>query len=77
MVPVFDPLTFHWYEGAVPPLIGLAVNITEVPTQTGFADAEIVMLTGKSGSITTDTDPEEKPPGGGEKKTARKNSSVA
>jgi hypothetical protein len=30
-VPEFEPLTFHWYEGVVPPLTGVAVNETEAP----------------------------------------------
>jgi len=32
-VPTFAPFTFHWYVGAVPPLVGVAVNVTEVPAQ--------------------------------------------
>ena len=27
------PFTFHWYEGVLPPLVGVAVNVTEVPAQ--------------------------------------------
>jgi hypothetical protein len=30
-VPAFVPFTFHWYEGAVPPFVGTAVNVTLVP----------------------------------------------
>ena len=30
-------------------MTGLAVNVTEVPSQTGFADAAIVTLTGNGG----------------------------
>ena len=30
-VPAFVPLTFHWYEGVVPPLVGVAVKVTDVP----------------------------------------------
>jgi hypothetical protein len=33
LVPVFDPLTFHWKAGVVPPLTGVAVNVTDVPEQ--------------------------------------------
>ena len=33
LVPVFTPFNFHWYEGAVPPLTGVAVKVTEVPAQ--------------------------------------------
>jgi hypothetical protein len=48
-VPTFTPFNFHWYVGVVPPLVGVAVNVTEVPEQTGFADAAILILTGKFG----------------------------
>ena len=40
------PFTFHRYEGAAPPFVGVAVNVTEAPWQNGFADAEIETLTG-------------------------------
>ena len=30
-------------------MVGLAVKVTEVPEQTGFADAAILILTGKFG----------------------------
>ena len=30
--------------GVVPPLVGVAVNVTEVPAQTGFAEAAIETL---------------------------------
>ena len=40
---------YHWYTGAVPPLIGVAVNFTLVPAQTGLASAEMVTPAGKSG----------------------------
>ena len=33
----------------VPPLTGVAVNVTEVPAQTGLADAAIDILTGSNG----------------------------
>ena len=42
-------LTFHWYSGAAPPLTGLAVKVTEVPVQTGFAEAAMETLTGRFG----------------------------
>jgi hypothetical protein len=32
LVPTLAPLSFHWYVG-VPPLVGVAVNVTEVPEQ--------------------------------------------
>lgn len=40
-VPTFTPFSFHWYDGVVPPLVGVAVKVTEVPEQIvlpGFAD---------------------------------------
>jgi hypothetical protein len=43
------PFTFHWYAGDVPPLTSVAVKVTEVPAQTGFAEAEIETLTGRVG----------------------------
>ena len=46
------PLTFHCQAGDVPPLVGVAVNVNEVPAQTGFADGVIDTLTGKIGSTT-------------------------
>jgi len=30
-VPTLFPLIFHWYEGALPPLEGVAVKVTDVP----------------------------------------------
>ena len=48
------PLTFHWYEGVVPPFVGVAVKVTDVPEQTGFAEGEIEMFTGRPGLIVTD-----------------------
>jgi hypothetical protein len=45
-VPTLAPFTFHWYTGAVPPLIEVPVNVTEVPGQTGFAEGEIQMPAG-------------------------------
>jgi len=47
LVPALVPLTFHWYDGVVPPLAGVAVNVTDVPAQTGFAPAAMVTLTGR------------------------------
>ena len=43
------PFTFHWYAGVFPPLVGVAEKVTEVPAQTGFADAPIETLTGRFG----------------------------
>lgn len=39
-MPVFTPFSFHWYDGVVPPLVGVAVNVTDVAEQIvlpGFA----------------------------------------
>ena len=33
----------------VPPLVGVAVNVTDVPEHTGFAEAETETLTGRLG----------------------------
>ena len=49
MVPALVPLTFHWYAGVVPPLVGVAVKVTDVPAQTGFAPAATDTLTGDGG----------------------------
>ena len=35
--------------GVVPPLVGVAEKVTEVPAQTGLLDGEIKTLTGKLG----------------------------
>ena len=35
--------------GVKPPLTGVAVKVTAVPSQTGLAEAEIVTLTGNTG----------------------------
>ena len=33
---------YHWYAGVVPPLIGVAVKVTNVPAQTGLVFGAIV-----------------------------------
>jgi hypothetical protein len=43
------PFTFHWYAGFTPPFAGVAVNVTEVPAQTGLAEAAMEMLAGRFG----------------------------
>jgi hypothetical protein len=41
-VPALIPFTFHWYDG-LPPLTGVAVNVTEVPAHIApEGNAEIV-----------------------------------
>ena len=37
--PAAAPLTLHAYEGALPPLVGVAVNVTDAPAQLGFVPA--------------------------------------
>ena len=50
LVPAFTPFTCHWYAGVVPPLVGVAVNVTLLPAQMVVAGlAAILTLTGKLG----------------------------
>ena len=44
-VPALVPFTFHWYEGVVPPLVGVAVKVTDEPEAAGLVPAVIAMLT--------------------------------
>ena len=44
LLPLFDPFTFHWYEGDVPPFTGVAVKLTVAPAQIVVADAVIDTL---------------------------------
>ena len=46
---ILVPPFFHWYTGVEPPLVGMAVYVTFVPTQTGLDDALIELLTGRIG----------------------------
>ena len=47
MVPTFVPLSFHWYAGVVPPLVGVAVNVTLVPEQIALsASLEVIATDG-------------------------------
>jgi hypothetical protein len=45
-VPAFDPLILHWYAGVVPPLTGVAVNVTEVPAQIAVAGFAAIVTPG-------------------------------
>ena len=45
-VPTVIVFLYHWYTGINPPLVGVAVNVTEVPGQTGFAEGEMDMPAG-------------------------------
>ena len=45
---MLTPPFFHWYVGVVPPFVGVAVNITDVPEQiapAGFADILTLAVT--------------------------------
>jgi hypothetical protein len=53
LVPVFIPLTFHWYTGLLPPLIGVAVKLIGVPGQTAVAGEETIVTDGTTDGFTT------------------------
>lgn len=44
LVPTFEPFTFHWYDGLVPPFVGFAVKVTFAPAHIVVALAAIVTL---------------------------------
>ena len=46
-VPTLIPFTFHWYAGKGPPLLGVAVMVTDDPGQKGLADAAMVIPAGR------------------------------
>jgi hypothetical protein len=50
-VPALTPLIFHWYAG-VPPSVGVAVNVTEVPAQIAPDGAAVMLTAGVSGEVT-------------------------
>ena len=48
--PTLAPFSFHWYTGVVPPLVGVAVKVTEVPAQMVVPGlAAMLTLTGRFG----------------------------
>ena len=49
LLPALVPFTFHWYWGDVPSLAGVAVKVTELPEQKGFADATMDIPTSRFG----------------------------
>jgi hypothetical protein len=52
LLPTFKPFTLHWYNGDEPPLVGVAVNVTELPAQIVFPGfAEILTEGVKMGFI--------------------------
>ena len=52
LVPTFAPFTFHWYTGAAPPLVGVAVKVTDVPGHIVVADAP-TLTEGTGAGVTT------------------------
>jgi hypothetical protein len=44
-VPSFVPFTRHWYEGVVPALVGVAVNVTLAPAHIVLSASFDAMLT--------------------------------
>lgn len=42
-VPAFNPSTFHWYVGEVPPLVAVAVNVMDDPAQP-WLDPEVTAM---------------------------------
>jgi hypothetical protein len=51
-VPTFTPFTFHWNTGEDPPFVDVAVYVTGIPWHTGFTEAAMERLTGRSVLIT-------------------------
>jgi hypothetical protein len=43
------PFLNHWYTGVDPPLVGVAVKVTELPAQQGLFDTVIRIETGAEG----------------------------
>jgi hypothetical protein len=52
--PTALPLRYHWYVGEVPPLTGVAVNVTFAPEQIGFTEAAIETLAVRVGLTNTE-----------------------
>jgi hypothetical protein len=54
LVPTTLPFFFHWNTGVLPPLVGVAVNVTLVPGHiVPVGEAAILTLTGWLGLIVT------------------------
>ncbi len=51
-MPTFPPFSFHWYEGVPPPLVGVAVNVTLVPTQILLPGAAAMLTEGVTVAVT-------------------------
>jgi ribosomal protein L25 (general stress protein Ctc) len=54
-VPAAVPLTVHEYEGALPPLVGEAVKVTDAPAQVGLEPVVRAMLTAGADGVDTVT----------------------
>jgi len=52
-VPTLTPFTFHWYDGLVPPCVGVAVKVTDVPGQMGVAGSATMETAGVNTGFTT------------------------
>ena len=51
LVPAFTPFTFHWYDGVLPPLVGVAVNVTAEPGQK-LVDGVVMLTAGVTAPLT-------------------------
>jgi hypothetical protein len=45
----------HWYVGAIPPLLGRAVNVTDVPAQIAPTGLELIVTDGFTMGFTVNT----------------------
>ncbi len=54
-VPAAVPFTVHAYEGALPPLVGVAVKVTDAPAQVGLEPVVRAMLTAEADGAFTVT----------------------
>ena len=50
--PIFTPFFFHWYPGIDPPLVGVAVNVTDVPEQIVVPGAAAIVTDGTKTGLT-------------------------
>ena len=55
LVPTFTPFFFHWKDGLVPPLNGIAVNVMEAPPQLVESGAVAITLAGGEAVTVTST----------------------
>jgi hypothetical protein len=56
-VPTSPPFSFHWYEGVVPPLVGVAMKVTGIPGQTSgvvvnAGEVDIILTEGTTTGFT-------------------------